>query len=130
MVFERYELIGLVFSLIIVVFDFYLLKERKIRGKAFVFWLVAATILGLFSVVPTLSSMVGLIFGTQFTISGIVAAFFLLFVLTTFYFHYRLNELQSMLTKLAMEISARKYTGSRDPSDLSEKSRESNNNED
>jgi len=119
--FERYMLIGLVVSFIIVVLDFYLLKERKIKGKAFFFWLIVGSLLGLFSVFPTLILVFDLIFGTQFTVSAILLTVFLFFLLTTFYFHYRISELQSMLAKLAMEISVKKYTENNNPHDLSKK---------
>jgi len=127
--YERYTLIGLAFSVVIIVLDFYLLKERKIRGKAFVFWLTLGAILGLFSVVPTLVSVFDFIFGTQFTVSAILATVFMFFLLTIFYFHYRISELQSMVAKLAMEMSVRKYAESDDPNDLT-KPRKSNTHED
>jgi len=59
-----------------------------------------------------------LIFGFQFTVSGVLAAFFMFFLATIFYFQYRINELQNMLTKLAIEVSVRKYRDDKNPNNL------------
>jgi len=112
---ERSSLIGLAFSVVLLILDFYLLRERKIRGKAFVFWLMIGATVGLLSVVPSLISLFDLVFGTQFTVSALLATVFMFFLLALFYFHYRLNELQSMITKLAMEMSVRKYPRGSNP---------------
>ncbi len=102
---EAYSLVGLVFSLLLIVMDFYLLRQRKIQGKGFAFWFVVGAIVGLFSIVPSLVSAVSIIFGTEFAISSILAIGFLFFLLAIFYLHYRLTELHGLLMKLAMEVS-------------------------
>lgn len=106
---ERYSLVGLACSIVIIFLDFYLLRKRKIQGKGFAFWFLAGTILGLFSIAPSLVYVFSFIFGTQFTISSILGTGFLFFILAIFYLHYRLNELRSLLMKLTMEVSVIKY---------------------
>lgn len=128
--FERYTLFGLVFSVAIIILNFYLLRERKIRGKAFVFWLMVGGVLGLFSLAPNLIGLFDLVFGFQYTISGILVTVFMFFLVTIFYFQYRINELQNMLTKLAMEVSVRKYSEDKDPNNLSMKPHKNESHED
>ena len=102
---ERYSVIGAVFALTIILLDFYLLRKRKIQGKGFVFWFLVGAILGLSSIVPSFVSAIYIIFGTEFTISSILATGFLFFLLAIFYLHYKLTELHGLLMKLAMEVS-------------------------
>ena len=106
---ERYTLIGLVFSLTILLFDFYLLRKRKIQGRGFVLWFMISAVVGLFSTVPYLFELLTLFYGTQELVTAITVTGFLFFLLIFFYLHYRLSELQSQLMKLAMEISVAKY---------------------
>lgn len=121
---ERYSLIGVTFSVVIIILDFYLLKKRKIHGRIFVFWFLTGVLLGLFSGFPPLLSLVLTLFGTEFTISAFVGAGFLFFLLAIFYLHYKISELHSMLMKLAMEVSVAKYSQKQsDPSDSKPKKR-------
>lgn len=111
-------------ALVLVAVDFYLLRNRKIRGKTFVVWLLIGAVVGLFSAVPTLISFITDLFGTEFTVSAVVAGVFILFLLTSFYFNYKISELQIMLTKLAMEISVKKYDEEKNPNTLKQQTSE------
>lgn len=106
---ERYTLIGVAFAIVIIFLDFYLLRKRKIQGKGFVFWFTVGVVLGLFSTVPFLYSLLTSIYGTQETISAVTATTFLFFLLILLYMHSRISELQNLLMKLATEISLIKY---------------------
>ena len=106
---SNYSVIGLLFALLILVMDFYLLKKRKIEGRGFVFWFITGVVLALFSGVPTLFSLFLLLFGTEQLISAVMATGFFFFLIAFFYIHYRISELQSQLMKLTMEISVAKY---------------------
>jgi len=105
----RYSLIGIVFALVIIFLDFYLLRKRKIQGKGFVFWFTVGVVLGLFSTVPILYNLLTLLYGTEATISAVTATTFLFFLLILLYLHSRISELQNLLMKLATEISLIKY---------------------
>ena len=109
MLLPRYSLIGIVFALVIIFLDFYLLRKRKIQGKGFVFWFTVGVVLGLFSTVPILYSLLALLYGTEATISAVTATTFLFFLLVLLYMHSRISELQNLLMKLATEISLIKY---------------------
>lgn len=106
---ERYSLVGLAFSLTILLLDFYLLRKRKIQGKGFVFWFVISTIVGLFSTVPFLFELLILFYGTQELLTALTVTGFFFFLLMFFYLYYQLSELHSQMMKLAMEISVAKY---------------------
>jgi hypothetical protein len=106
---ETYSLLGVLVALILIFVDFYLLRKRKIQGRAFVLWFVTGLVLALFSAVPPLISLVNMLVGTEFTISAVVAVGFLFFVLVFFYLDYRISELHSHLMKLAMEVSVAKF---------------------
>ena len=125
---EPYSLLGVLAAFILIAMDFYLLRKRKIQGRAFVLWLVTGVVLALFSAVPPLISLVNLIVGAQFTISAVVAVGFLFFVFVFFYLDYRISELRSQLMKLAMEVSVAKF-GERkcDPNDSEPKKQEKAN---
>jgi len=123
---ERYALIGIAFSLILIILDFYLLRKHKINGKGFVLWFITGAVVGLLSTVPSMTSFVYLIFGTEITISAFMAAGFLFFLFLTFYLYYKLSELHSLLMKLAMEVSVAKYSEKQsDPNDLKPKKQKS-----
>jgi hypothetical protein len=107
---EPYSLLGVLAAFILIAMDFYLLRKRKIQGRAFVLWFITGLVLALFSAVPPLISLVNLIVGAQFTISAVVAVGFLFFVFVFFYLDYRISELRSQLMKLAMEVSVAKFT--------------------
>lgn len=120
--YERYTVIGVAFALTIIIFDFYLLRKRRIQGKGFVFWFIVGVILGLFSAVPPLYSLLNLLYGTEATISAVMATIFLFMLLILLYMHSRISELQSQLMKLAMEFSLIKH----DQDQLSESQQELN----
>ena len=113
---ERYAVVGLSFSVIIILLDFYLLRKHKIGGKGFVFWFLLGVVSALFSLVPSLISLVVMIFGTEYTISAIMAAGFLFFTLAIFYLYYKLSELHNLLMKMAMELSIARYVEKRSSS--------------
>lgn len=106
---ERYSLIGIMVSIIILFMDFYLLRKRKIQGRAFVLWFLIGGVLGLFSGAPILLEAFYILFGTQDALASILAAGFLFFLLAIFYLQYKISELHSLLMKLAMESSVAKH---------------------
>jgi hypothetical protein len=106
---QPYSLLGILVAIILIFVDFYLLRKRKIQGRAFVLWLITGVVLALFSAVPPLVSLVNLIVGAEFTISAVVAVGFLFFILVFFYLDYRISELRSQLMKLTMEVSVAKF---------------------
>jgi len=65
--------------------------------------------MGLFSTVPFLFELLILFYGTQELVTAITVTGFLFFLLMLFYLYYKLTELHSLLTKLAMEVSLAKY---------------------
>jgi hypothetical protein len=107
---ERYALIGIVLSFVLIILDFYLLRKRKINGKGFALWFIIATVLGILSAVPPIISYIPILFGTEFTISAFVAAGFLFFLFMMFYLYYKISELHNMLMKLAMKVSVAKHS--------------------
>jgi len=107
----RYSLIGLLFALLILLLDFYLLRKRKIAGRGFVLWFVIGAVIGLFSGVPALFSLLTALFGTEELISAVTVSGFFFFLLAFFYLYYRISELHSQVMKLAMELSVAKYRG-------------------
>ena len=106
---QPYSLIGLLVASLLIILDFYLLRKRKIEGRAFVLWFIVGAFLALFSAVPPLVSLVYLIVGTELVVSTIVIVGFLFFLLVFFYLDYRISELRNKLMKLAMEVSVTKY---------------------
>lgn len=106
---QAYSLIGVLVASLLIVLDFYLLRKRKIEGRAFVLWFIVGVVLALFSAVPPLVSLVYLIVGTELVVSTIVVVGFLFFLLVFFYLDYRISELRNKLMKLAMEVSVTKY---------------------
>jgi len=110
---ERYTLIGVGVSLVIILLDLYLLRRRKITGRGFVFWLLIGAGLGLLSGAPPLISLIGAILGTAYTISTIVGAGFLFFLSVFFYLDYRIYKLELQIAKLAMELSVARYSDTR-----------------
>lgn len=106
---ERYTLVGLAFTLMIILLDFYLLRKRRIQGRVFVLWVIIAAVVGLFSTVPFMFELLTLFYGTEELVTAITVTGFFFFLLMFFHLYYRLSELQSQLMKLAMEISVAKY---------------------
>jgi len=125
-VFERYALIGIAFSLVLIILDFYLLRKHKINGKGFALWFIIGAVVSLLFAIPTTLSFVYRIFSTEFSISAFVAVGFMFFLFLTFYLYYKISELHSLLMKLAMEMSVAKYSEKQsDTSDSKEKKRTS-----
>ena len=119
---ERYALIGIVLSLILIVLDFYLLRKRKINGKGFALWFIVGIVVGLLSTVPPILSFVYFMFGTEISISAFMGAGFMFFLFLTFYLYYKMSELRSLLMKLTMEVSVAKYSEKQsEPKDLKPK---------
>lgn len=115
---ERYSLIGVGVSSVIIVLSLYLLRRRKISGRGFVFWLLVGVGLGLLSGAPPLITLISAIFGTEYTISAIMGAGFLFFLSVFFYLDYRIYRLELQMAKLAMEFSVARYGEKRsNPSD-------------
>jgi len=107
---ERYALIGIVFSLALIILDFYLLRKRKINGKGFVLWFIIGVTVGLLLAVPPVLSFVYQLFGTEFSISAFVAVGFMFFLFLTFYLYYKISELRDLLMKLAVKVSVAEYS--------------------
>ena len=107
---RAYSIIGIAVSALLILINFYLLRKGKMQGRGFVLWLMVALVLGLFSGVTPLFELISIVFGTENVVNAIVAAGFLFFLLTAFYLYYRLTEIHSLLMRLAIEISAKKYS--------------------
>lgn len=118
---ERYSLVGVLVSLVIILVDLYLLRKRKIDGGRFVLWFIVGLGLGLFSGIPPLFSLLWAFLGTEYTVSSIVGAGFLFFLSAFFYLDYRIYRLEIQLTKLAMEFSVTRYHEKRSSSSDAEK---------
>lgn len=108
--FEIYQVFGLVFALVLLVLDFYLLRKRKLSGKGFVLWFIIGVTIGLLSMVPPLLSLIYILIGTELWLSAFMSVGFAFFLLAIFYLYYRVSELHSLLVKLAMELSVAKYS--------------------
>jgi hypothetical protein len=106
---ERYAVIGITFSLVLIILDFYLLRKRKINGKGFVLWFIIGVVVCLLFAVPPVLSFVYLMFGTEFSISAFMAVGFMFILFLTFYLYYKISEVHSLLMKLAVEVSVAKY---------------------
>jgi len=107
---ERYALIGIASSLVLIILDFYLLRKRKINGKGFVLWFIIGVIVGSLFAVPSVLSFVYQMFGTEFAISSFVASGFMFFLFFMFYLYYKISELHTLLMKLAVEVSVAEYS--------------------
>lgn len=106
---ERYSIIGLMFSVMIILLDLYLLKRRKIDASTFARWFVIGLAIGTASVIPAFLTLLYAALGTEALISAVTGTAFLVVLLMIFYFDYRLNELRDRLMKLTAEFSALKY---------------------
>lgn len=126
MMLERYSLVGIAFSLVIIFLDFYLFRKGKMRGRSFVIWLIVGAFLGLFSGIPPLFMLISVLFGTENIVNAIMAAGLLFFLLAIFYLNYKISEMHSLLMKLAMEVSAKKYTESHGQIKLKAKTQKKN----
>jgi hypothetical protein len=107
---ERYALIGIAFSIILIILDFYLLRKHKINGKGFVFWFIAGVVVGVLSAVPPILSFITFFFGTEVSTSAFMGVGFIFFLFLAFYLYYKISELRSLLMKLTMEVSVAKYS--------------------
>jgi hypothetical protein len=116
-VIERYSLIGLVFGLILILVDIFLLRKRKTPGKTFLIWFIVGISVCAVSLMPSLFSVLSIFFGAEYQISTVVAVGFSFFLLMFFYLNYKISELSSQLMKLAIQISVANYT--RNPNEQS-----------
>jgi hypothetical protein len=106
---ERYSIIGLMFSAMIILLDLYLLKRRKIYASTFALWFLIGLAIGTLSVIPAFLTLLYVALGTEAVISAVIGTAFMVTLLMIFYFDYRLNELRDRLIKLTAEFSALKY---------------------
>jgi len=106
---ERYSIIGLMFSVTIILLNLYLLKKRKINAKSFTLWFILGLTIGIVSMVPAFFSLLYVFFGTEFLISAVTVTAFMVLVLMIFYLDYKVNDLNDKLMKLTAELSALKY---------------------
>jgi hypothetical protein len=104
-----YSIIGIAVATLIVIVDFYLLRKEKMQGRGFLLWLLIGAVVGVFSAVPTLFGLISWVFQTQNPVNGIMASSILFLLIAVFYIYYKLSEMHSLLMKLAMEVSVRKY---------------------
>lgn len=107
--YERYSLIAFAVAFVIIFLDLYLLRKGKIQGRNFFLWIVIGLLLGLFSGVPPFLSILSLFLGTETLFNAVLASGLLFFLLAIFYLSYRISEMNSLLMKLAIEVSAKKY---------------------
>ncbi len=107
--YDRYLLIALVVAFLIILLDFYLLRKGKIQGRNFFLWIVVGALLALFSGVPSLLSVLTLFLGTETLFNAVLASGLLFFLVAIFYLNYRISEMNSLLMKLAVAVSASKY---------------------
>jgi hypothetical protein len=106
---ERYSVIGIVFSAIIILLSLYLLKNRRITGGTFTRWFVIGLVIGVVSSVPAVLTFFYMILGTDVLISAVTAMSFMVLLLLVFYLDYRVNDLNDKIMKLAAKISANDY---------------------
>ena len=110
---ERYSIIGIVFSVIIVLIDLYLLKNRKISGGTFTRWFIIGFGIGIASLVPAVFTFLYMILGTEVLISAVTVTSFMVLLLLIFHMDYRLNSLNDKVMKLVVELSAYKHNPKR-----------------
>jgi hypothetical protein len=106
---ERYSIVGIMFSAMVVLLDLYLLKRRKIDASTFALWFIIGLAIGTVSVIPPFLTLLYAVLGTETLISAVSGTAFLVVLLMIFYLDYRLNELRDRLMKLTAEFSALKY---------------------
>ena len=107
---ERYSIIGIIFSAIIVLASLYLLRKRKINGGTFTRWFIIGLTLGVISFVPAVWTILYVVLGTDFLLSAVTAVAFMVLLLLVFYLDYRVNDLNDKILKLAAKVSADDYS--------------------
>ena len=107
---ERYSVIGITFSAVVILIDLYLLKKHKVNGSTFTRWFIIGVAVGGVSLVPAFFTLLYVILGTDILISAVTAASFMILLLLVFYMDYRLNELNDKVTKLVAKMSADDFT--------------------
>ena len=113
MVLERYSLVGVVFSLLILAVDLYLLRKHKIDGVTFTRWFIIGIAVGLVSIFPAFLSFIYLVLGTEVLVSAVTISSFMFLLLLIFYLDYKVNRLNDMLMKLTALIAVEKYRSRR-----------------
>jgi hypothetical protein len=106
---ERYSIIGITFSALIILIDLYLLKKRKISGGTFTRWFIIAIGTGIVSSIPSIFTFFYVLLGTEVLISAVTVTSFMSLLLLIFYLDYRLNRLNDRLMKLVALVSAQEY---------------------
>ena len=109
MLVERYSIIGIIFSAIIVLTSLYLLRKRKISGGTFTLWFIIGLTLGVVSFVPSIWTLLYVVLGTDFLLSALTIVGFMVLLLLIFYLDYRLNDLNDKMLKLAAKVSSDDY---------------------
>jgi len=113
MAIERYSIIGVAFSAIIILIDLYLLKKHKINGSTFTRWFVIGLAIGIVSLVPATLTFIYMILRTEVLISAVTVTSFMTLLLLIFYLDYKLNSVNDKLMKLVALVSAREYEPNR-----------------
>ena len=103
---ERYSIIGLIFSVIIILLNLYLFKKRKINASTFTRWFILGLGIGTVSLVPSFFTLIYMILGTEILISAFTVTAFMFLLIMIFYLDYRLNDLKDKLMKLTAMLSA------------------------
>lgn len=106
---ERYSIIGIAFSAIIILIDLYLLRKHKISGGTFTRWFIIGFATGIVSSVPVIFTLFYMILGTDVLISAVTATSFMILLLLIFYMDYRLSDLNDKVMKLVAKMSANDY---------------------
>ena len=106
---ERYSIIGILFSIFIIIIDLYLLRKRKISGGTFTRWFIIGFGTGIVSSVPSIFNFFYTLLGTDVLISAVTATSFMVLLLLIFYMDYRLNDLNDKVVKLVAKMSANDY---------------------
>ena len=109
MLIERYSIIGIIFSAIIILTSLYLLRKRKISGGTFTLWFIIGLILGVVSFVPAVWTLLYEVFGTDLLLSAVTAVGFMVLLLLIFYLDYQLNDLKDKMLKLTAKVSSDNY---------------------
>lgn len=113
MILARYSIIGIAFSVFILMVDFYLLKKQKIDGATFARWFIIGIVLGVVSLVPTFLTFLYVLIGTEGLVSAVTISSFMVLLTLIFYLDYKINRLNDMLMKLVALMSVERYQSGR-----------------
>ncbi len=113
MVYEGYVVLGVAFSVAIMLLDIYLLKLHRVSSGTFARWFIIALAAGIVSLIPAILTVFTVFLGTQFVISAAALTSFLFLLLLIFYLDYRLGSIEGRLTILVANIASTQYASKR-----------------